>query len=271
MPERAVGILGISLLCAAGIGPAGATGGVPGPVPDLDPRRWIPNRKNLKLMVRSVELGVSAVAMLLSDFPDLEQVPPPRRGMYVGADPLAGDLSEVAAALDVATDPEGTLDLAAFAREGLPRIHPLWLVKGLSNNVLGFASLAHDFQGANANYCQGTTSGLAAVADGVHAVAEGRADLVVAGAADALLGAEVLFPGMPLGEGAAFLLLGPLGPRCPWRIRVGDGGDVLAPEIGRLGLLGVATWPVALGRALLAGRLPVTAREGGFAVTVAPA
>jgi hypothetical protein len=245
---RPVTLSAVSLFCPAGIGPDGARGGAAGPVPGFQPVKWIPDRKGLKLMSRAVQLGVAAVRQAIALDGTLEELPPLRRALFVGASPQTGDPEDLRPALDKALGPEG-FDLDKFAREGIDLIHPLWLVKGLSNNVLGFASAAHDLQGTNANWCDGEEGGWTAILEGWDAVAEGRADLAVAGGADALIGAEGLLGGVSCGEGAAFLV---------WRVakpgeRV-DGRphkDQLPPDPSDLGRLGAATWPVRYARAVL--------------------
>ena len=264
-----VAIASTGLLCPAGIGSQGVHGGRPGPVPGFRPRAYISNRKTLKLMSRAVKLGVSAIAIALAQASgELERVPPERRAMFVGSNPLGGGLEDLLPALDVSTDAEGALDLRRFAEQGIPRIHPLWLVKGLSNNVLGFASMLHDFQGPNANYCQGPSSGLLALHEAWATLVEGRADLAVAGAADSLVDAQALFPGRPLGEGAAFFVLRPARPGDSFLLRPGKAGPPVRPEESDLGHMGVAGSVVSLARAVLAGRLPVTVSQEGTAVHV---
>jgi len=263
-----VTIAGIGLLCPAGIGPAAATGGRPGEVPDFQGKAFIANKKSLKLMSRSVQLGVSSVAISLGHVPDWAAVPPTRRAMFVGANPVGSNLDDMVPALDLAADAEGRLDLERFGRDGIPRIHPLWLVKGLSNNVLGYASAIHDFQGANANYCQDDLSGLLAVHEALCTLHEGRADLAVAGAADSLVGADPFFPGWDLGEGAAFFVLRTGHPEDRWQIRAGIGGVPVQPDERSLGYLGVAGGVVALARALLGGVPTATLVDPNLSITV---
>ena len=249
---RPVSVAGIGLFCPAGVGQDGAHGGRPGEVPGFRARAYVDNRKNLKLMSRAVQLGVSAVRLAVSDTPGFDEVPPDRRGMFVGATPVGGEITDLVPALDVATDDDGELDLKRFGDDGYRLIHPLWLVKGLSNNVLGFASAVHDLQGVNANYCDGDASGAIALSEGYAAVAEGRADVVVAGAADAWVGLEAVLAGRKAGEGAAFFVLRPARDGDRWT--VGPGGErELADEEAVLGYLGAAATPVGVARALLRG------------------
>lgn len=242
----------MALFCPAGIGSDGARGGRPGEVPGFSARAYIENRKNLKLMSRSVQLGVSAIRVALSHVEDWESIPPLRRALYVGGTPLGGELEDLVPALEASTNADGELNINRFATAGYPLIHPLWLVKGLSNNVLGFASAIHDFQGTNANYCDGEPSGLHALYEGWAAVADGRADLALAGAADSWVGLDPILGGRRGGEGAAFVALRPATETDAIWVEPGDGPE-LADEEPDLGYLGAAAAPVALLRALLRG------------------
>lgn len=221
------------------------------------PRRELPNRKHLKLMTRPVRLGVAAVARALARRPGWESVEPLRRGLFVGTTPSAGDASDLVPALRASTV-DGELDLGVFGAKGVGRVHPLWLVKGLSNNVLGFATAYHDLRGANGNRTEGRAGGLGAILDGWRAVAEGRLDLAVAGGADTRLPLSDVGDGA-VGEGAAFVVLEAGGPG----VRVLDGGVRLTPGPECVGVdLGAASGPVALVRHLGAGETAVRVEVG---------
>ncbi len=264
-----VAVAAIGLLCPAGVGEEGARGGRPGEVPGFRARAYVKNRKNLKLMSRAVKLGVSGIRLALAQLPDWEEIPPERRGMFVGSTPLGGEIGDLSPALDVSADDQGRVDLQAFATQGYPLIHPLWLVKGLSNNVLGFASAAHNFQGVNGNYCDGVSSGAHALREGWAAIAEGRADLVVAGAADSLVGLEALIPGHKAGEGAAFFVLcsPERAPQGSLLLRRGEGG--LEAEESKLGYLGAAGEVVGLARAAMRAELPAGLAQVGLCLSQA--
>ena len=244
--RRPVSICGIGLLCPAGIGPEGASTGQPGKVPGFRARNFITQRKSIKLMTRAVQLGVAGVGMALDDCPDWQSVDPARRGMFIGASPQTGDGQDLRPALERSFDEHDQFSYRHFAEQGFPLIHPLWLVRGLSNNILGFASAIHDFQGTNMNYCDGIDSGWNALSRGARAVVEGAADLVVAGGADMLLGAEALVGDTALSEGAAFVVF-KRAPADAQRILTFDRAQ-LSSELDGLGLLGAASGPIALAR-----------------------
>ncbi len=254
---RPVSLVAASLFCPAGIGGSGLGTADPGPVPGLQPAQHGVPRKHLKTMTRAVQLGVAAVYAALEDWPTWRAVPPERRGLYVGASPQSGDAEDMAPALEAMGTP---FSLPAFAERAVPLIPPLWLVKGLSNNILGYASAQFDFQGDNGNWCDGRLGGAVALCNAVHAVAEGRVDLAVAGGADALIGAEALVGG-PCSEGAAFLVLvaGEVG-----KFVVEAGVPSIDGMETSLGELGAAAVPVGVARAWLAGLKEIDA--GGLRV-----
>ena len=129
-------------------------------------------------------------------------------GIFVGASPQVGDEKDLESAIAVSQTENG-FDLQRFATDGISRIHPLWLIRGLSNNILGYGSAFWNFQGVNSNYCSHEQGGYMALIEGARAVSEGRADIALSGAADSLVSAETLL-GRLCGEGAAFILWGDL-------------------------------------------------------------
>ena len=248
--RRSVRVTGVGLLCPAGIGVDGLGASQGGPVPGFRARNYVADRKSLKLMTTAVQLGVSAIQLAIDDDGDVASVPPSRRGIFVGASPQTGDPDDLRPALSASMGPAG-FEMSRFAEEGYPLIHPLWLVRGLSNNIIGFSAAIHDLQGVNSNYCDGVLGGWTAIREGALAVAEGRADIAVAGGADAWSGAEQLLEGFPCGDGAGFVVIRPGEPDALSDI---DGSFASEPYAS-LGYLGAATGPVDFCRKLLKSRL----------------
>jgi hypothetical protein len=211
--------------------------------------------------------------MALAQWEGWQEVPPPRRAIFVGATPMGGD-EDLLRAVEASSTSDGQLDMRTFATEGLPKIHPLWLVKGLSNNVLGLSSAHHDLRGVNANYCQGESSGARAVIEGILAVAEGRAELALAGASDSWIRAQGLLGTRLAGEGAAFFLFRPASPGDPWQVNMEDGATearVPGREEASLGFLGAAGDVVTMARALWRGEEAAVELSGGRRVSISPA
>lgn len=202
------------------------------PVTGFRAADWVSNRKNLKLMSPAVQYGIAAVKRAWREAGlDQAQLDPERVGLFVGAGTAIGNGADLVDALSRGFGEGEHFDLEAFARDGVPRINPLWLLKGLSNNVLGFASADLDARGVNQNYCNSAAGGLQAIGEAAWSIAEGLADVVVAGGADSGLDAAHLtgftrldmlttgdtpqavnpfdasHNGFALGEGATFFVL----------------------------------------------------------------
>lgn len=175
------------------------------PITDFKARSELPDRKHLKMMTRDVRLGIAAIGRALDARPGWDDTAPERRGLFVGAATAASDPRDLAPSLRAATQ-DGVFDVAAFGEVGIPRVPPLWLLEGLSNNIVGFATAYYDMRGINTNRCDGRIGGLAAVVDGARAIAEGRLDLAVAGGADSLIAASGWL-GRPAGEGSGFVVM----------------------------------------------------------------
>lgn len=204
---------------------------VAAPVTGYKARQWISNRKNLKLMSRAVQFGMGALKRAF-DAAGLEvgAIPPERLGLFVGAGTAVGRTEDLVPAIERSFSPAG-FDPTIFGDVGMHAINPLWLLKGLSNNVLGFGTADLDARGINQNYCNSGVGGLQAIGEAAWALVEGKADVLIAGASDSALnvlhftgfgrlraltsrmGSDAVRPfdaahdGFAPGEGAAFFVL----------------------------------------------------------------
>jgi|GEM_PF-1856165 len=185
-------------------------------VPDWSPRtarRHLPDRKALKLMTRTVQLGLAAA---LQAWPESPTDPgEDRRGMWVGADVAVDEAWTFREPLRASVE-DGAFSMKKFAKDGQEALNPLWLVKGLSNNVLAFAAKERRIRGANDNFEAGEAGPLQALAAGWASIAAGRVDRALAGGCGSRLSVEAQIAmarqGVPehaLGEAAAFVQMGP--------------------------------------------------------------
>jgi hypothetical protein len=153
-------------------------------------RDRLPDRKAIKLMTRPVQFGVAAA---LEAWPEgLDVAPVERRAMYVGA-AVAVDEDWTFRDPINASIVDGRFDLVRFASAGHDVLNPLWLVRGLSNNVLAFTALFRDLQGPNDNLEAGEAGPLLALATAAEELRCGRADVALAGGSDSLAAVEHLF------------------------------------------------------------------------------
>jgi len=236
-----------------------------GEVKEFAPRSELPNRKHLKLMSRADRLGVAAVGRAIARFPEWDQFAPERRGLFVGTTPEGTDPESLKPAIERSRS-EGVFSVANFGEDGVPYVPPLWLVRGLSNNVLGFACAYWDIQGVNGNRCEGRVSGTAAIVEGARALLENRADVVVAGGADSLL-RFAQHTDSPMGEGAAFILMtrDPAAQACSMGLSYEPGAPTLGICPGGVDVgaaSGVLEWVRKLDSHDPAGRLEVRDQNG---------
>ena len=226
-------------------------------VPDWRARAHLPDRKSIKLMTRRVQLGVAAALEAWGDRSADSDLPPPhRRAMYTGCSVPADEDWTFRMPIEESII-QGDFSMKRFAEHGQEYLNPLWLVKSLTNNVLAFSAKTLDLQGANNNFEGDAAGALVAIAEAARAVADGRADVALAGAADSLISVEALLnlarhEGQPPhwnflpGEAAAFA-------------RVGGGGPALLSILG----FGSATCPLpASGPPACSIRLPEAIDQG---------
>lgn len=222
------------------------------PVPPFRNNKVVKNRKSLKLMTRPVVLGCAAAKMAFeaAGMEDGAQ-DPERLGIFVGAGQAFADRGEIQPALEMARDGDD-LNMHRYGAQGLDLIHPLWLLRGLSNNVLGFVSLDFDAQGINNNYANSGISGAQAIMGAFENIAEDRIDYSFAGSYDTALAPECL-----VGYGRLGMLAGQDGAHRPFDK---DHGGFVPGEAGCFLMLEEAS--SARGR----GATPL-ARVSGAAVT----
>ncbi|MBN2798694.1 MAG: hypothetical protein JXX28_06045 [Deltaproteobacteria bacterium] len=219
---------------------------------EVDVRPLLKRRKDKKLLPRAAELAIVAAADALGDDR------PEDIGILlgVGREPTDGGASE--RAILSSLDGDGVFSPALFGAVGLPLYPPLASLRTLPNLILAHVAIQLDLTGEGGTRAGAEAAGLAAVVEGWHAVAEGRAEVVLAGGADSFVDPALArdrvrqgFSGQAPGEAAGFVRLEPLDrarARGAEVLAVLDGGGTrFAPEErwrseweGQLGACGAA-------------------------------
>ena len=235
-----------------------------GEVPDLGKLEPVEKRqrKHLKVMTRPVRVGLAAARAAWADRAAVGPVPEPeRRGAFVGAGLHVDEGGDFVEPLRRSYDDDEQFALDRWADEGVPVLNPLWLIKGLSNNVLAFASLFLNLQGVNDNFCDGEVAGLLAVGEAMAALREGRCDIALAGGYGTYLTLEDqvgllrsgrLGDGFLPGEGGAFFVLE----------RTAEAAEAGVPILGQLLGFGSCQAP--------ADPLPLALADAGLSADEAP-
>lgn len=202
-------------------------------IPDFNPRALVDDRKLHKLIRRTDLVGLYAAGSALNSAgvlayrESLDEAATAtyndRTGVYVGSG--AGNFSNQYDYFQLMTDAKG--DLITFGRELSNTVNPMWLLRTLSNNVLGHIGIKYTLKGANACITNHSVGGILAVIEAAEALRTGEADRAVAVGHDApiepqmviyyhrlgLLASDALLPfdsrrdGSLFGEGAGALFL----------------------------------------------------------------
>ncbi len=210
--------------------PDGRAGVVEGP--DLSGR--LKRRKDARLLARAAQLALPAAGMAMRPYAgDGESL-----GIFVAVGREPPDEGDAEASL-VAMARTGELSLEALRSEGRALYPPLLPLRTLPNMILAHVAIQHGIRGENACFAGGEEAGRYAWEEACHALAEGRCEQALVGAAfsatDLASARDRLrlgLGGVP-GEGAIFVLLGAPAslPRVvdpSWPDRIGEVGPVAA-------------------------------------------
>jgi 3-oxoacyl-(acyl-carrier-protein) synthase len=156
------------------------------PVTGFSPRDHV-DVKSLRLMAPAVAFGVAGAHLAAADsglaFGELDPV---RLGAFIGSRGHSSDRQDLMPAVRLATE-HGTFHMDKYGSVGLPLVHPMWLLKGLANNVLYFVSLKYNAQGTNNNISMAGVAGTMAIGEAFHAIRGGYIDTAIAGGYDSAL------------------------------------------------------------------------------------
>jgi 3-oxoacyl-[acyl-carrier-protein] synthase II len=141
--------------------------------------------KSLKYMARDIQLAVAAAQMAIADAGLADGgVDPTRIGVDLGAGLISTELDELAPAINVASNGQGTFDYAAYGRDGLPLIPPIWLLKYLPNMLACHISILTDCQGPSNTITEAEAASNVAIGEACRIIERGRADVMISGGAD---------------------------------------------------------------------------------------
>jgi len=139
-------------------------------------------RKALKVMCRECQMGVAAAQLALSDAAlDLEKIEPLRSGIEFGADYMLSVPEEFNEGVLQCLDESGNFEFSRWAKEGLPKLTPLWLLKYLPNMPASHLAIFNDFRGPNNSLTLREASANLAVGEAYQVILRGDADMMLVG------------------------------------------------------------------------------------------
>lgn len=149
------------------------------------PRVKKPLQRSLKYMARDIQLSVAGAQLAFLDA-GLEgaKVDPTRIGVDLGAGLISTELDELAPAIDdgYAEGPE--FDYGLYARHGIAKITPIWLLKYLPNMLACHISILLDCQGPSNSITEAEAASNVAIGEAARIIARNRADVMITGGAD---------------------------------------------------------------------------------------
>ena len=178
-PRRPVAVTGVGVVSCAGIGADAFWAGLCGPAPagehriaDFDPASAFDSPKEARRADRFTQLALAAAAEALGQAgePDVE---PGRRGVVVGTG-IGG----------IHTLEE---QIVTFHERGPRRVSPFLVPMMMPNAAAAAVSMRYGWQGPCETVVTACAAGTHAIAAGARLVAEGRCDVVLAGASEAAM------------------------------------------------------------------------------------
>jgi 3-oxoacyl-[acyl-carrier-protein] synthase II len=116
-----------------------------------------------------------------------EQIDPTRFGVEFGAAVIPNELKDLAAAAQVSTNGRPSVDLEKWGELGLPLIPPMWMLNHVPNMMACHVSILLNAQGPNNTITQSEVASLLALGEAYRIICRDRADIFLAGGADAKL------------------------------------------------------------------------------------
>jgi 3-oxoacyl-[acyl-carrier-protein] synthase II len=159
-----------------------------GELQNFDPKNHVDkkDRRGLKMMARTIQLGVAAAQLALDDGKvDKAKLDPTRFGVEFGAGLIATELPELADAAKVSQNCKpGSIDMEKWGDLGLEAVPPLWMLKYLPNMPACHVSILHNAQGPNNSITEGDAASLLALGEAYRILGRDGADFFLVGGAE---------------------------------------------------------------------------------------
>jgi 3-oxoacyl-[acyl-carrier-protein] synthase II len=174
-----------------GFDPSALPTRIAGQIRSFDAKKYVEKeaRKSLKIMARTIQLGVAAAQLALTDSSvNKDQLDPTRFGIEFGSGLIATELDELGDAAQLSANGHiGQVDLEKWGAEGLERITPLWMLKYLPNMLACHVSMLHNAQGPNNSVTSSDVAGLLSMGEAYRILARDEADFFLVGGAESRL------------------------------------------------------------------------------------
>jgi 3-oxoacyl-[acyl-carrier-protein] synthase II len=174
-----------------GFDTSGLSSRIGGQIRDFDAKKYLDkkDRKALRVMARTVQLGVAAAQLALDDGKvDKTKLDPTRFGIEFGSGLISTELEELGdASLLCVNGRPGYIDMEKWGEQGLANIAPLWMLKYLPNMPACHVSILHNAQGPNNTITANDVAGLLALGEAYRILIRDQADFFLVGGAESKL------------------------------------------------------------------------------------
>ncbi len=153
-------------------------------------RQWVPKnqRKSIKVMCRDIQMGTASAMMAVEDSAlDLESLDHDRIGVDFGANLMYSPPTQLNDPCWNCVDEDRRFVMQRWAKHGLSKMEPLWLLKYLPNMPACHIAIFVDAHGPSNSVTQNEASGNLAMREALHVIQRGAADVMIAGATGARL------------------------------------------------------------------------------------
>lgn len=162
-----------------------------GELPDFDAKKFLDkkDRKSLKMMARTIQIGVACANVCMADVRiDRAKLDSTRFGCEFGSSLIPTETDDlIAPALAGYVAATGHIDLKKWGADSIPTMPPLWMLKYLPNMVACHVSIMQDAQGPNNSITETDVAGLLAMGEAFRILRRDQADFFLCGAADSKL------------------------------------------------------------------------------------
>jgi 3-oxoacyl-[acyl-carrier-protein] synthase II len=168
---------------------------VAGEIRDFVARKHLDNKneheksmgKSLKLMARTIQLGLIAAKFAMKDA-GLERgkYDSTRFGIVFGASLISIEVNDIVDASRAAMENSdgGKVDMVGWGAKGIETIEPTWMLKFLPNMAACHISVLYDLQGPSNSITEDDVASLNALGEAHRHIGRGQADAFLVGGAD---------------------------------------------------------------------------------------
>lgn len=161
-----------------------------GEVPDSEAAQYIPQKKSMKVMSKTIKLAVAASMLAMQDSGIvLTDENRKRFGVSIGTGIINNELDEIGTGIKASMDESGIFNMKKFGQEGIRSLFPLWFLKYLPNMPACHISILHGLKGPSNTITTSSAASAQAIGEAYRVIERGDADWMLAGGADSKINA----------------------------------------------------------------------------------